>query len=56
MRRPGGVGARPPLLDLLALSDDDRSAAAAALDGVAAGTGVEPSRLAAAFEAALADA
>ncbi len=44
-----------PLLDLLVLpglSDGDR----AELDGVAAGTGVEPSRLVAAFEAALHEA
>ncbi len=45
-----------PLVDLLVLSDDERSAAAAALDGVAAGTGVDAVRLATAFEAALRDA
>ena len=44
-----------PLVDLLVLSDEERSAATAALDGAAAGTGVAPSRLATAFEAALSD-
>ncbi len=49
-----------PLLDLLAVADDQRATAAAAaaveLDRAAAGTCVAPSRLAAAFEAALASA
>ena len=45
-----------PLVDLLALSDEERSAAASALDGVAAGTGAAPARLATAFEAALQEA
>lgn len=44
------------LLDVLALADDERRAGLAALDGVAAGTGVAPAKLAAAFEAALHDA
>lgn len=43
------------LLNLLALSDDDRAAATAALAPVAAGTGVDPSRLQAAFAAAIGD-
>ena len=42
-----------PLLDLLALSDDDRAAAGTALTAVATGTGVDPARLIAAFESAL---
>ena len=45
-----------PLVDLLDLSDDERSAALADLDGVAAGTGVAPSTLATAFESALQEA
>jgi len=44
-----------PLLDLLALSDDERSAAALDLGPVATGTGVPPARLVAAFEGALND-
>jgi lipoate-protein ligase A len=41
------------LLDLLARPDDGRAAAGGSLDPVAAGTGVDPDRLAYAFEAAL---
>jgi lipoate---protein ligase len=44
-----------PLLDVLALPAEDRAEAAAALAGVARGTGIEPSRLMVAFEAALKD-
>lgn len=46
--RPGAT------IDLLSFADDhERSLAAAALEGVAAGTAVDPGRLAAAFEGAL---
>jgi lipoate---protein ligase len=47
--RPG------PLLEVLALTDEERVAAAAALDSVAAGVRVAPDRLVAAFEGALPD-
>ena len=42
-----------PLVDLLALADDEREAAGEGLAGVAAGAGVDPGRLASAFEGAL---
>jgi lipoate-protein ligase A len=42
-----------PLFDVLVLSDEDRSSAAVGLVHLAAGTGVEPSRLVSAFEDAL---
>ena len=45
-----------PLLDVLALSAADRSAAAADLRSVAAGAGVDPIHLVTAFEVALNDA
>jgi lipoate---protein ligase len=44
-----------PLLDVLALSGDDRAQASAALAGVARGTGIEPARMVTAFAAALND-
>jgi len=51
------VAWRPrPLLDVLALADDDRVAATAGIEHVAAGAGVDTARLVAAFEAALHDA
>jgi lipoate-protein ligase A len=42
-----------PLVELLALTDDERTAAGAGLQGVAAGTGVDSARLVVAFEGAL---
>ncbi|HVF14524.1 MAG TPA: hypothetical protein VM942_07990 [Acidimicrobiales bacterium] len=45
-----------PLLDVLALSDDDRAAATDHLDRVAVGAGISPSRLVSALEDVLNDA